>query len=135
MKNSIVFGGIMGVLSVLWMFIMHGLGFRPQVQTMSPIEFAAILIPVGTLYFGVKHYRDVDCMGQMGFLEGVIESFKILLTGGIITGAASVIYIEEFLHGKNLFDFSGRIFGALLIGLLFCLGSSLLLTTKPNKVD
>jgi len=135
MKSALIYGAITGGLSVLWMFIMHGLGYEPQVREMSPIEFASVLIPVIGLYFGVKHYRDHDCKGQMGFLEGLMQAFKILLAGGIIAGAASIIYIEEFAHGKNLFDFSGRIFGALLVGILLSLSAALLLTTSRNKVD
>jgi hypothetical protein len=71
----------------------------------------------------------------MGFLEALLQSFKILLIGGIIATAAGIIYIDEIESGTNIMDFSGRIFGALLVGILFALGVSVLLTTKPNKVD
>jgi hypothetical protein len=71
----------------------------------------------------------------MGFLQGLIQSFKILIIGGVITVSASIIYIEEFTRGNNLMDFSGRIFGALLVGILFALGVSVLFTNTHNKVD
>ena len=135
MKNAIVSGLFIGIISGLWMFIMHGLGFSPQSTTMAPIEYFSVLIPLIVLYFGVKSYRDNECKGRMGFLEALIQSFKILIIGGIISVSASIIYIEEFTKGNNLMDFSGRIFGALLVGLLFALGVSALMTTKHNKVD
>ena len=136
MKNAIITGVIIGVLSGLWMFVMHWFGVSPKSGTMAPIEYFSVLIPLIGLYFGVKSYRNNECKGHMGFLEALMQSFKILLIGGILTTAASILYIDEVEGGTtNLMDFSGRIFGALLVGILFCLGVSVLFTTKPNKVD
>jgi hypothetical protein len=135
MKNAIVSGLVIGLLSLLWMFVMHALGITPQSSNMSPIEYVSVFIPLIVLYFGVKSYRNNDCGGRMGFLEALIQSFKILIIGGILTVSASIIYIDEFAKENNLMDFSGRIFGALLVGILFALGVSVLLTSKPNKVD
>lgn len=135
MKNAIIFGLIIGVLSVIWMFIMKSLGLSPQVSGLEPAEYASVLIPLVVLYIGVRSYRAVECGGQMGFLEALIQCFKILIVGGVITVSASIIFIDEFAKEATLKDFSGRIFGALLVGILFSLGVSVLLTTKPNKVD
>jgi len=135
MKNAIVTGAVIGILSGLWMFIMHWLGFSPQASSMANIEYVSVLIPLVGLYFGMRNYRDTDCGGRMGFLEALIQSFKILLVGGVITTGAAILYISEIETGNNLQDFSGRIFGALLVGILFAIGVSVLLTTKANKVD
>jgi hypothetical protein len=135
MKNAIVSGLVIGLLSLLWMFVMHGLGFNPQSGKVSLTELVSVFIPLIVLYFAIKSYRKNDCGGQMGFLEALIQSFKILILGGIITVAASIIYIDEFAKENNLMDFSERIFGALLVGILFALGVSLLFTNKRNKVD
>jgi hypothetical protein len=135
MKNAIVSGLVIGLLSLLWMFVMHGLGITPQSSNMSKVEYVSVFIPLIVLYFGIKSYRKNDCGGQMGFLEALIQSFKILILGGIITVSASIIFIDEFAKENNLMDFSGRIFGALLVGILFALGVSLLFTNKRNKVD
>jgi hypothetical protein len=94
-----------------------------------------VLIPLVVLYIGITNYKKIDCNGQMGFLEALIQSFKILIIGGIIAVAASIIYISEFTKNGNLMVFSERIFGALLVGILFALGVSVLLTNKRNKVD
>ncbi len=117
------------------MFVMHATGHRPEEGKLTPIEFGSIFIPLIVLYFGAKSYRDNECAGHMGFLQALMQCFKILIVGGIITTAAAIIYIDEFTAEHNLGDFSGRVFGALLVGLLFSLGVSVLLTTKPNKVD
>lgn len=117
------------------MFIMHWLGFSPNRGKMEPIEYFSVLIPIIVLYIAIKNYRDVDMKGNIGFLPALVQSFKILLIGGIIAVFASIIYIEEFSKGSSIGDFSGRVFGALLVGLLFALGVSALFTTKHNKVD
>jgi len=135
MKNAIISGIIIGVLSVLWMFVLKSFGVSPQGSGPQPIEYAAVLIPLIVLYFGVKSYRNNECKGKMGFLEALLQCFKILLIGGVITVAASIIYIDEFAKESSLQDFSGRVFGALLVGILFSLGVAALFTTKPNKVD
>lgn len=119
MKNAIVSGLIIGILSGLWMFIMHATGHRPEVGTLTPIEFASILIPLVVLYFGIKSYRNNECKGHMGFLEALMQCFKILIVGGILTTAAAILYIDEFSSGQGIGAFSGRIFGALLVGVLF----------------
>ncbi len=135
MRNAVISGLIIGVVSGLWMFIMHWLGFSPQSSAMAPIEYFSVLIPLIVLYFAIKDYRDTECKGNMGFLQALFQCFKILIIGGIVAGAAAIIYIDEFAAESNLRDFSGRIFAALIVGVLFALGVSVLLTTKPNKVD
>jgi hypothetical protein len=57
------------------------------------------------------------------------------LIGGVVAVSAAIIYIDEFAKETNLMDFSGRVFGALLVGILFALGVSVLLTNTRNKVD
>lgn len=135
MKNAIISGVIIGILSGLWMFIMHSMNVNPKGGAAEPIEYFSVLIPLVVLYFGVRSFRNNECNGRMGFFEALLQSFKILIVGGVISVSASIIYIDEFAKESNLQDFSGKIFGALLVGLLFALGVSVLLTTKPNKVD
>ncbi|MDF2430972.1 MAG: hypothetical protein JWP44_603 [Mucilaginibacter sp.] len=135
MKNAIVSGALIGVLSGLWMFVMKALGYSPQTSAMAPIEYAAVLIPLVVLFFAINSYRSSDCNGKMGYLEGLLQCFKILLIGGAIAIAAAIIYIDEFGKEANLMEFSGRVFGALLVGVLFALGVPLIFTTNHNKVD
>jgi hypothetical protein len=134
MKNAVIYGLLIGVLSGLWMFILPKFGFSPQNSFMAPIEYCAVLIPLIGLYFGLTSYRSNECGGQMGFLEALLQCFKILLVGGVVAIAGAIIYVDE-VDGKDIMDFAGRMFGALLVGLLLALGISALLTTRPNKVD
>jgi Protein of unknown function (DUF4199) len=135
MKNAFITGIVIGVLSGLWLFVMHIMGYDLVKDQVSPFEYISIIIPVAGLYFGIRSYRNTDCGGKMGFLEALIQCFKILVLGGVIAVFACILYISYVSAGNNLRDFSGRMFGALLIGLLSSLAISLILTTKSNKVD
>ena len=135
MRNAILSGLIIGLLSVAWMFIMHKLGVTPQDETVAPAEYFSFLIPAIGLLAGIWSYREKECKGNMGFLEAIIQSFKILISGGIVTVFGAILYFS-YVSGQNtLQDFSGRIFGALLVGVILAFAVSLLLTTKSNKVD
>ncbi|WPU94388.1 DUF4199 domain-containing protein [Mucilaginibacter sabulilitoris] len=135
MKNAIVWGIIIGVLSGLWMFTMHQLGITPSTDKVATAEYFSFLIPAIGLFFGIRSYRAHDCKGQMGFLEALVQSFKILIVGGIIAVFGAILYISYIAEGNNIRDFSGRIFGALLVGVLLAFGVSLLFHNKSNKVD
>jgi ABC-type Fe3+ transport system permease subunit len=136
MKNAFITGIVIGVLSGLWLFIMHLAGYDLTGDNVSPFEYISCIIPVVVLFVGVKLYRDRDLGGNMGFLEALVQSFKILVLGGIIAGFLGILYISYIDHGaSNLSDFSGRLFGALLVGILSALAVSLILHTKSNKVD
>jgi len=136
MKNAFITGIVIGVLSGLWLFIMHLAGYDLTGDQVSPFEYVSCIIPIVVLFIGVKLYRDKDLGGNMGFLEALIQCFKILVLGGVIAGFLGILYISYIDSGQNnLRDFSGRLFGALLVGVLSALGVSLLLHTKSNKVD
>lgn len=135
MKNAFITGLVIGVLSGLWLFAMHLLGYDLNKDQVSPFEYVSIIIPVAGLYLGLRSYRNHECGGKMGFLEALIQCFKILVLAGVIAIFAAILYISYISAGNNVRDFSGRMFAALLIGLLTSLGVSLVLTTKSNKVD
>lgn len=131
MKNAVIWGAVIGVLSGFWIFVMHwsGVTTGPS-HELKPIEYTSGFIPLLGLYFGLRNYRDKYLGGSMSFLESVIEGFRILLVGGGITIACAILYFNYVSAGDSLFDFSGQIFGALLLGILFDLGVSLLLMNR-----
>ncbi|MFD2872742.1 DUF4199 domain-containing protein [Mucilaginibacter ximonensis] len=136
MKNALIWGFVIGLLSAAWLFITHALGYDTYNDKTAPFEYLSILIPVIGLLLGIKSYRDNECKGQMGFLEALIQSFKILLFGGILAVFVAIAYINYIQpNGGNFMAFSGRMFGALLVGLLSALGVSLVWANKSNKID
>jgi gas vesicle protein len=60
-----------------------------------------------------------------------------LIAGGIVTVFATILYVSYSGVSMNdiLKESSGRIFGALLVGVLLAFAVSLLFTNKSNKVD
>jgi hypothetical protein len=134
MKNAFITGIIIGILSGFWLFIMHVTGYDLTKDQVSPFEYVSIIIPVAGLYFGIRAYRN-ELGGNMGFLEAIVQCFKILILAGIIAVFAGILYISYVDAGNNARDFSGRMFGALLIGVISSFAVSLILTTKANKVD
>src|ERR1700740_3191422 len=134
MKNAFVPGLIIGILSGVWLFIMRKMGLSFSNDNVNPIEFISVLIPMIGLYFGVRYYRDNELEGNMTFLEALIHCFKILIAAGIIVVFLGIVYINYIEEKKtNWADFSGRIFAALLIGVLTSFGVSLVLMTKSRK--
>lgn len=135
MKNAITWGLVIGILSGLWLFIMHWMGYDIKDDKASPYEYFSILIPIIGLFLAIKTYRDGDLDGKMGFLEALIQSFKVLIFGGIVAAFAGIVYFNYVTEGNNLSAFSGRLLGALLVGVLSALAVSLILATRSNKVD
>jgi hypothetical protein len=135
MRNALIWGFVIGILSGAWLFVTHAMGYDTQDDKVAPLEYLSILIPIIGLFFGIRSYRATECGGNMGFLEALIQSFKILLFGGILAVFAGILYINYIQAGNNISAFSGRMFGALLVGLLSALGVSLVLANRSNKVD
>jgi hypothetical protein len=131
MKNAVIPGLIIGVLSGIWLFIMRLMHIPFNSPHVSPIEFVSILIPIVGLYLGVKSYAYGEMHGKMSFLEGLLHSFKILIVAGIFVVFIGIVYVNYIDQKEvNWSDFSGRIFAALLIGVLSSLGVSLLLMQR-----
>jgi uncharacterized membrane protein len=136
MKNALFPGLVIGVLSGVWLFIMLKMGLTFSNDKVNPVEFVSVLIPIVGLYMGVKRYRDNELDGKMNFLEGLIEAFKILIVAGIFVVFIGIVYINWISTAEkaNWSDFSGRIFAALLIGVLSSFAVTLLLISKSKKV-
>jgi hypothetical protein len=135
MKNALIWGAVIGILSAAWLFTTHAMGYDTLNDKAAPYEYISILIPIIGLFLGILSYR-TELNGNMGFLEALVQSFKILLFGGILAVFVGIVYINYIQPGNgNFMAFSGRMFGALLIGLLSALAVSLVLATKSNKVD
>ena len=137
MKNSLIFGIIIGVISGIWILIMHYAGVFAQNSvegnSMSWLEYASVLIPAIGLYLGIKNYRDHILTDKMEFYEGLFEGFKILIFGGITAALFAAIYMQVSSNLKNM-DFMYRIAAAILVGILFNLAISLILMNKQKHL-
>lgn len=136
MKNAIKYGLLIGILSGIWLLIMHFSGVYTEngsSQRMSWMEYASVIIPFVGLYLGIKNFRDNLNGGKMEFFEGLFEGFLILLVGGLITSFFAVVYIQNVPSVLET-DYMGRVGGAGLVGLLFDLIVSLLLMNKQRDL-
>ena len=135
MKSAIISGSIIGILSAAWLFLMRWLGYTTSQEHVVPIACASIAIPLAGIFWGVRWHRINEKENRLNFLEGLLQSFKILLVSGVIAGFLGILYISFIARQTNLQDFSGRLFGALLVGILICFGVSLTLMNKSVKID
>lgn len=137
MKNAIKYGIVIGVISGIWLLIMHFAGAykvdKTQANGASWLEYISIIIPFIGLYLGIKNYRDNINGGKMEFFEGIFEGFKILIVGGVITAFFAVVYVQ-FVNTTLSGDYMGRIAGAGVVGILFTLVTSLLLMNKQRNL-
>jgi hypothetical protein len=135
MRNAFYTGLVIGILSGLWLFVMHWMGYTTTgAHQIAPYEYFSILIPFVGLYVGGRAYRQNEMGGTISFLEALIQCFKTLVVGGVIAVFAGIVYINYVSGGNNFADFSGRMFAALLIGLLFSLAVSLMLMNKSKAI-
>ena len=137
MKNAIKYGAVIGVLSGIWILILHLAGAYenayPNSDGFSWLEYLSIIIPFVGLYFGIKSFRDNYNGGRMEFFEGIFEGFKIMVVGGIIAAFFATVYIQYVAQSLKM-DVMGRIGGAGVVGVLFTLAISLLLMNKQRNL-
>ncbi|HCN84525.1 MAG TPA: hypothetical protein DIT07_13025 [Sphingobacteriaceae bacterium] len=135
MKNAIKYGALIGILSGIWLLVMHFSGVFENVESgqTSWMEYASVLIPLTGLYLGIKNFRDHINGGKMEFFEGLFEGFVILITGGLITTFFAVIYIQN-VSSLLQTDYMGRIGGAGVVGILLDIAISLSLMNKQKHL-
>jgi hypothetical protein len=137
MRNAIKFGVLIGIISGIWIMVLHFAGLYerpyPAADRISFLEYASIIIPFLGLFFGIKNFRDNINGGRMEFFEGIFEGFKIMVVGGVIAGFFTAIYVS-YVNPSVQMDFMGRIGGAGIVGILFTLVISLLLMNKQRNL-
>ncbi|MDN5284854.1 MAG: hypothetical protein JWR38_1128 [Mucilaginibacter sp.] len=135
MKNACITGFVIGVFSGTWLFVMHSFGYSNAGNHVDPIEYLSILIPLVGVYMGVKSYKENEKGNSLGFFEALFQSFRILMIGGMVACLAGLVYLNYVDQGNNFLNFSGRLFGGLLIGILICVVVSLSLMNRSRKLD
>lgn len=138
MKNAARYGIIIGVVSGLWILIMHFSGVyvrdaSDKTNNMQWMEWASILIPAIGLFMGIKNYRDTVSGGEMEFFGGLFEGFKIIIIGAVIVVFFAIVYVQLNISVMNT-DYMFRITAALLVSILFNLAFSLILMNKQRHL-
>jgi len=137
MKNALKYGIIIGVISGIWILILHFAGVYevqyPAADKSSWLEYFSVIIPVTGLYLGIKNFRNNVNGGRMEFFEGIFEGFKIMIVGGIIAAFFATVYIEYVAQSLKM-DYMGRIGAAGVVGILSTLAISLILMNKQHNL-
>jgi hypothetical protein len=138
MKNALKYGLLIGVLSGLWIVLMHSLGVYHQNKNgpfnINWLEYLSLLIPLVGLYLGIKNYRNNINGGKLEFFEGLVEGVKILLVGFVLYMALSSLYLQFSGSAALNVDYYQRVGAAGLIGILFNVVVSLLLMNKQHNL-
>ncbi|HEY8660788.1 MAG TPA: DUF4199 domain-containing protein [Hanamia sp.] len=142
MKNVLIAGSIIGVLSGVWLWVLYLIGnaaFFDDVLTivtsgkpfkdMGILLGIAMLIPIIGLYFGLRLYKQHEKGGEITFSEAFTTSLKILITGGTLAVIFATLYRYAIAKG-TISEFTELALGALLFGLIVALTLSFLLKTK-----
>jgi len=137
MKNAFKYGILIGVVSGIWIFVLHIAGVYesayPKADKASWLEYLSILIPLVGLYMGIKNFRNHYNGGKMEFFEGIFEGFKIMVIGGLTACFFSAVYVG-YVAGDLQMDYMGRVGAAGVIGILSTLIISLLLMNKQHNL-
>jgi len=137
MKNAFKYGTIIGIVSGVWILILHLAGVYenayPKADKASWLEYFSIIIPVTGLYLGIKNFRNRINGGRMEFFEGIFEGFKIMVVGGLIACFFAAVYVSYVVPDLQM-DYMGRVGAAGVIGILSTLFISLLLMNKQHNL-
>ncbi|MFM6975836.1 MAG: DUF4199 domain-containing protein [Sphingobacteriaceae bacterium] len=138
MKNAIKYGLMIGVLSALWIMLMHLLGVYNN-NTGGPrditwMEYLSVFIPFSGLYWGLKEYRKTHFKHKMSFFQGLMQGFKILLVGGVLYMATLSIYLKYIDSTPLKIDYLQRLSAVGTVGILLDLVVSLMLMTRPRNL-
>jgi len=137
MKNAAKYGIMIGILSGIWILVMHFAGVLASDgngdENFSWMEWTSLLIPAIGLFAGIKSYRDNIAGGRMEFFGGLFEGFKIIIIGAIIAAFFAIVYVQFNPNWMNA-GYMYRIAAAILIGILFNLAISLILMNKQKHL-
>ncbi|TSJ36326.1 DUF4199 domain-containing protein [Mucilaginibacter corticis] len=135
MKNALISGIVIGALSALWLFILLWTGVTTTKGQTSGFEYGVVIIPVAGVFLGVLSYKKNEKHNEINFFEALLQCFKILLVAGFLAGFLGIMYVNFFGSKNGSQDFSGRLFGALLVGVIVSLGVSVILMSRSSRID
>jgi hypothetical protein len=142
MKNILIAGAIIGILSGVWLLVLYMIGYATffndmllmftsskPFKDMGILIITAVLIPFAGLYLGLRLYKQHKKDGEITFAGAFATSLKILITGGVLAVVFGIIYRYVIAKG-TISEFVKLCLGALFIGLMAALILSFLLKSK-----
>lgn len=95
MKNTVFRFGFYGAVTICSLFLLgwyvdENLSYSAQ----EIIGYASMIVSLGFVYFGIKHFRDHQNHGVVSFKKALTIGVLISLITALAFGALDIIYIE-----------------------------------------
>lgn len=109
MKKTVFRFGLFGAITICVLFLLgwfagKDLGYSAQ----EIIGYASMIVSLGFVYFGIKHFRDIENNGQVSFKKALTIGVLISLITALAFGIIDIIYIE-FLNPDFTTDYYNHI--------------------------
>lgn len=100
MKNTIQRYGLYGALSICLLFLLslwigEGLSYGAQ----EVIGYTSMVISLGFVFFGIKHFRDKENNGTVSFKKALVIGILISLITALAFGLLDFIYVKYINPG------------------------------------
>jgi len=95
MKNTVLHYSTYSAITICSLFLMGWFifdGFSYSFQEI--IGYASMIISLAFVFFGIKHYRDVENQGMLSFKQGLLIGILITLFASIAFGLLDMIYVK-----------------------------------------
>lgn len=97
MKKTIVRYGLFGAFSGATLFLSGILlGHELDYSIQEAVGYVTIIAALTFIYFGIKHFRDRQNKGQIGFVQGFIIGLCITTLVGLGIAVADYLYTAVF---------------------------------------
>lgn len=95
MKNTVLRYGLYGAITICILFLLSWfLGDNLDFSTQEIIGYASMIVALSFVYFGIKHFRDIENKGVLTFKKGITIGILISLITALAFGGLDIIYVE-----------------------------------------
>lgn len=109
MKKTVLRFGLYGAFSICTLFLLEWLiGKNLDYSVQEIIGYASMIVSLGFVYLGIKHFRDKENNGKLSFKKALTIGVLISLITALAFGVLDIIYIE-FLEPDFTTEYYARI--------------------------
>ena len=95
MKKTVIRFGIYSAITICVLFILSmTFGDGLDYTTQEIIGYASMVVSLGFVYLGIKHFRDNENDGSISFGKGLLIGVLISLFAALAFGILDLIYIK-----------------------------------------
>ncbi len=95
MKKTVIRYGTYGAISICVLFLLSWtLLSELPLGTQEVLGYASMIVSLGFVFFGIKHFRDHENDGKVSFKKALTIGILISLITALVFGILDVIYTE-----------------------------------------